>query len=31
VTKIAEEHFQLVPASLISDDDLNHYRSRFTR
>jgi hypothetical protein len=31
VTKIAEEHFQLVPSSSISDDELKSYRSRFTR
>ncbi len=29
VSKLKEEHFQLVPAALISDDDLAAYRRRF--
>ncbi|HEY5047027.1 MAG TPA: hypothetical protein VII49_03280 [Rhizomicrobium sp.] len=31
VSKLKEEHFQLVPAAAISDDDLAAYRNRFRR
>jgi transposase len=31
VTKVKEEHFELLPAAMINDDELAEYRSRFSR